>query len=399
MPSLLIRPFTARTTYRRWVDLILGAVLAVPYVAVAGLVLGPLLGPGIGLGLPPVAVGLAQGAFVLLAVVATGLLPATRSLSGAAAKSLLGLPESGGADTWPDRWRTVCWLVAHLVLGSGIGLLTLIVPPFILLLLADPLLAVPPELVDIPLYRAFGIGQWWAPLVGLGLIVAGFHLVAGVGAVLARLAPTLLGPSEQERLRRQVEELSERNRIASELHDSVGHVLNIVALQASAANRVLDSDPAFAREALAAIADSTRDALADLDHALGALRSSTLDESSLADLDDLIRSTELAGLAVHLDTRGDPSSVPPQVSREGYRVVREGLTNALRHAGQVTVAVRITIGPRALDLDMTNPLGSASAPRRGLGLEGIKRRARALGGHAEGAAQDDTWHLQVHLPW
>ncbi|MGI8310159.1 hypothetical protein [Saccharopolyspora hattusasensis] len=116
----------------------------------------------------------------MLTVVAAGLLPATRSLSGAAAKSLLGLPESGDADTWPDRWRTVCWLVAHLALGSGIGLLTLIVPPFILLLFADPLLALPPELAGIWPYRAFGIGQWWAPLVGLGLIVAGFHLVAVV---------------------------------------------------------------------------------------------------------------------------------------------------------------------------------------------------------------------------
>ncbi|MEV0701577.1 histidine kinase [Saccharopolyspora sp. NPDC050389] len=399
MPSRLIRPFTASTTYRRWVHLILGAVLAVPYLAVAGLVLGPLLGPGIGLGLPPVAVGLVQGAFVVLAVVATGLLPATRSLSGAAAKALLGLPESGGADTWPDRWRTVCWLVVHLVLGSGIGLLTLIVPPFILILLADPLLHLPPELTGIPLYRTLGIGRWWAPLAGAGLIVAGFHLVAGIGAVPARLAPTLLGPSEHERLRRQVEELSERNRIASELHDSVGHVLNVVALQASAANRVLDSDPAFAREALAVIAESTRTALADLDHALGSLRSSTLDEASLAGLDDLIRSTELAGLAVRLEVRGDPSSVPPQVSRESYRAVREGLSNALRHAGRVAVAVRITIDTGALELEITNPLGSASTPGHGLGLSGIKRRAKVLGGHAEGAAHGGNWRLHVYLPW
>ncbi|MEU6269489.1 sensor histidine kinase [Saccharopolyspora shandongensis] len=399
MPSRLIRPFTARTTYRRWVHLILGAVLAVPYLAVAWTVLGPLLGPGIGVGLPPVVVGLAQGAFVVLAVVATGLLPATRSLSGAAAKALLRLPETGTADTWPDRWRTVCWLAVHLVLGSGVGLLTLIVPPFILILFADPLLHLPPELTDIPLYRAFGIGRWWAPLVGAGLIVAGFHLVAAVGAALARLAPALLGPSGHERLRRQVEELSERNRIASELHDSVGHVLNIVALQASAANRVLDSDPAFAREALAVIADSTRTALADLDRALGSLRSSTSDYPGLADLDDLVRSTELAGLAVRLEVQGDPSPVPPQVGRETYRAMREGLSNALRHAGPAEAAVRITIDTAALELKITNPLGSTSTPGHGLGLSGIKRRAKALGGHAEGAAHGDDWRLHVHLPW
>ncbi|MFI0463477.1 sensor histidine kinase [Saccharopolyspora sp. 5N102] len=399
MPSRLIRPFTARATYRRWVHLILGAVLAVPYLAVAGLVLGPLLGPEIGPGLPPVVVGIAQGAFVVLAVVATGLLPATRSLSGAAAKALLGLPETSTAVTWPDRWRTVCWLVVHLVLGSGVGLLTLIVPPFILVLLADPLVHLPPELAGIPLYRALGIGQWWVPLVGAGLIVAGFHLVAAVAAALARLAPALLGPSEHERLRRQVEELSDRNRIASELHDSVGHVLNVVALQASAANRVLDSDPAFAREALAVIADSTRTALADLDRALGSLRSSTSDDPGLADLDDLVRATELAGLAVRLEVRGDPSQAPPQVGRETYRAVREGLSNALRHAGRAEAAVRITIDSGALELEITNPLGSTSTPGHGLGLSGIKRRAKALGGHAEGAAHGDDWRLHVRLPW
>ncbi|WP_010694224.1 hypothetical protein [Saccharopolyspora spinosa] len=125
----------------------------------SGLVLGALLGPDIGLGLRPVAVGLAQGAFVVLAGVATGLLPATRSLSDATAESLLGLPESGAAETRPDRLRTVCWLVVHLALGSGIGLLTLIVPPFILLLLADPALTLPPELVGISPFRAFGIGH------------------------------------------------------------------------------------------------------------------------------------------------------------------------------------------------------------------------------------------------
>jgi signal transduction histidine kinase len=382
------------------VHLVLGAVLAVPYLAVAGLVLGPLLGPGIGLDLPPVAVGVVQGGFVALAVVATGLLPVTRSLAGATAKALLGLAETGVADTWPDRWRTVCWLVVHLALGFGVGLLTLIVPPFVLLLLADPLLQLPQELVDIPLYRALGVGRPWAPLVGAGLIVAGYYLVAGVGAVLARLAPMLLGPSAHERLQRQVEELSEHNRIASELHDSVGHVLNVVTLQASAAARVLDSDPGFAREALAAIADSTRTALADLDHSLGALRSSTPDGSTLDDLGGLVRSTELAGLAVRLDVRGDPDSVPPQVSREAYRAAREGLTNALRHAGRVTATVRITIGQSALELDITNPLGSAPpTPRQGLGLTGIRHRARGLGGHAEGTARDGNWHLQVQLPW
>ena len=102
------------------------------------------------------------------------------------------------------------------------------------------------------------------PLALIGLV----YVAAGVGALLARLAPALLGPSPAE----QIAILAERNRVARELHDSVGHALGVVSIQAAAAERVLDSDPQFAREALRHIAASAREGQRDLDHALGLLR-------------------------------------------------------------------------------------------------------------------------------
>lgn len=100
-------------------------------------------------------------------------------------------------------------------------------------------------------------------------------LIVVAGALLSRAAPWFLGPSAAERIAAMESEavkLAERNRLARELHDSVGHALSVVTLQAGAAGRVLDSDPAFAREALGAIEESARAALEDLDHVLGLLR-------------------------------------------------------------------------------------------------------------------------------
>jgi signal transduction histidine kinase len=141
------------------------------------------------------------------------------------------------------------------------------------------------------------VAAWLVPLA-LALLVALVLAVAGLGALLARWAPAFLGPSPAERLallERQAGQLAERNRLARELHDSVGHALAVATLQAGAARKLLDSDPAFARDALASVEDASRAALDDLDH------------------------------------------VSAVVSREAYRIVQEGLTNALRHAGRVAI--------------------------------------------------------------
>jgi signal transduction histidine kinase len=98
-------------------------------------------------------------------------------------------------------------------------------------------------------------------VAGLALSVAMVAMAAGAGELLARLAPVLLGPTPSERLAAAQEHartLAQRNRLARELHDSVGHALSVVTLQAAAAGRGLDRDPATARAAMAAIEQSAR---------------------------------------------------------------------------------------------------------------------------------------------
>ncbi|MEB3967198.1 histidine kinase, partial [Streptomyces kunmingensis] len=233
--------------------------------------------------------------------------------------------------------------------------------------------------------------------------------------LLARWAPALLGPTPKDRLavaEARAADLAVRNRLARELHDTVGHALSAVTLQASAARRVLNSDPDFAREALAAIEDTTRRTVGELDAVLGVLReagdaSGTTPAPTLADdLDGLLRRTRAAGLTVDASLGIDPARVPPLVSREAYRIVQEALSNVLRHAG-TRVDLRLAHEEDALRITAENPLqqpaqGAAqSRPGGGHGLRGIADRARLLGGSAAaGRAEEDdgVWRLAVRLP-
>jgi len=162
--------------------------------------------------------------------------------------------------------------------------------------------------------------QWPAPLAGLAAAAALLALIAGTGALLARLAPRFLGPSAAERLAEleaRAVRLAERNRLARELHDSVGHALSVVTLQAGAAGRVLDSDPVFAREALGAIEESARAALEDLDHVLGLLREDparTAPQATLKDLGRLLEQTRIAGVELDAEIGPEVERVPAAAS-------------------------------------------------------------------------------------
>ncbi|MGH3717224.1 MAG: sensor histidine kinase, partial [Micromonosporaceae bacterium] len=244
----------------------------------------------------------------------------------------------------------------------------------------------------------------------------------------------LLGPSAADRLaeaERRAAQLAERNRLARELHDSVGHALSVVAVQSAAAVRVLDRDPEFARTALGAIGQTARAALTDLDYVLGVLRedpAAVTPQRTLADLDRLLDATRLAGVAVSAERAADLDAVPAAVSREAYRIVQEGLTNALRHAGQVPVRVALTLAGERLTLSVSNPLRHAgqvpvrvaltlagerltlsvsnplpatapvSGSGGGRGLTGIAERVTLLGGEVTAGPDDGQWRLTVTLP-
>ena len=146
------------------------------------------------------------------------------------------------------------------------------------------------------------------------------------------------------------------------------------------------------RSALASIEEVGRTALDDLDHVLGLLRdesSATSPQPTLRQLEQLLGDSRAAGVIIDGERSGTIVSLPPVVSREAYRIVQEGLTNALRHAGPVPVRLRLHVDADRLELEMTNPLGTGehtrrsadgAGPRGGRGLQGIRERVTVLHG-------------------
>ncbi|MFL6075061.1 MAG: sensor histidine kinase [Mycobacteriales bacterium] len=394
--------------WRRWAYLILGGALLTPYFFLATAV-GSLFSPGRGVAAGSVVVMV--GCVVVVGAGTGALIPAIRVLEVTAAGELLRGPATdlpvGPARSWNSRWRAGGWFLAHVVAGGVVSALTLSVPPVAVVMLLTPLRGG-------ALYPAYHgrVHGWAVPLtaaLAAVLLLALVGMVALAGAALTRLAPALLGPSPAEHLaalERRNAELAERNRLARELHDSVGHALSVVTLQAGAAGKVLDQDPEFARRALDAIADAARGALEDLDHVLGVLREdragARAPQPTLGDLDRLLEQTRLAGVEVAAEVVGELGQVPPAVSREAYRIVQEGLTNALRHAGRVPVTLRLAVGAEHLELEMTNPLGTAvpATSRGGRGLPGIRERVTVLRGQLTAAAAADgrEWRVAVSLP-
>ncbi|WP_251092850.1 histidine kinase [Streptomyces sp. Caat 7-52] len=400
-----------RRARRRWVHLILGGALAMPYVLVGSVILGPVIGSDDVFSSLPLQLGSFAIGLPIAAV--TALFAPTRPLVSGAVRALSGTDGDalahGPARTRGERARTAAWFTLHLGLGGIVSGMSLAVPPFAAVLIALPLIA---GLRGTRLGLPAALGEGWAvaltPVAGLAMLLALAGCAAGCGALLARWAPALLGPTARDRLaaaEARAADLAVRNRLARELHDSVGHALSAVTLQASAARRLLDTDPEFVREALAAIEDTTRRTVGELDTVLGVLRDGDAPGTApaptlAADLDGLLRRTRAAGQRVTATVGTDPAALPPLVSREAYRIVQEGLTNALKHAGE-PVTVRIAAADGRLEITVENPLGTAPAPRRpggGHGLSGIADRVRLLGGSAQAGAAGGLWRLRVHLP-
>jgi signal transduction histidine kinase len=231
-----------------------------------------------------------------------------------------------------------------------------------------------------------------AAVIGLVLCLAGILAAFGlealpgeaVFAVLAWLAGRLAGSQARlaARLRRTTTELGalqrdevararleERAATAHEVHDSIGHALTAIALQAEAARRLGATRPERAREVLATIGQVAAAARSEL-------RSGFAAEE---DLGRLVGGARAAGLV--LDVELDESMVPVSLRRVLYRVLQEALTNALRHAPGATGEVRLAVHDDRLALVVRNGPGvRAGEPGSAVGLEGMRRRVEDAGG-------------------
>ncbi|MFJ8111434.1 sensor histidine kinase [Streptomyces sp. NPDC096132] len=340
-----------------------------------------------------------------LLLLPVGLIPGVRRGEGVQARLLLlpaetdpGLSVAPSAN-WRDRLRTMLWLEARMVLGA-VTAFSCVWLPIIAIVLFD--LARGHVQDDVPVLDT-ATPHWWYALLAPLPLLALYGVVVGLGEVVTVVARALLGPSAAEQLaalEERTERLLERNRIARELHDSIGHALTVAVVQAGAARAA--GDPGFTDRALEAIEDSGRAALADLERVLGVLRESDRPVSArptLAEADGLLESARASGAKVDAELTGPLETVPGPVSREGYRILQEALTNVLRHAGAVPVRIHIRVADGLLCLEVRNPLpADIPGPGRGSGLRGIRERAALLGGRALTGPDSGDWQVRAELP-
>ncbi|MFB9369517.1 sensor histidine kinase [Kitasatospora albolonga] len=335
-----------------------------------------------------------------------GLLPGVRRVLASLARRVLGaaVPVPVKSAAGSGRWRTPLWLLLLVALGWVVALLG-----GLLLLMG---VALPGAWLggeaEVDLYGwTPPVNGWWTWPAGVLCLLLTAALCALVTGALRWSAPRLLGPSAAERLAASTEReraLAERNRLATELHDSIGHTLTAATIQAAVAGEVLDADPAAARAALRSIEESARAALEDLDHVLGVLReeeAGTTPTRTLADLPELLERLRHAGVQVAPELSGDFGQLPGALSRAAYRIVQEGLTNALRHGAGGPVELRVVAGAEGLELTVVNATGTgpASFPPYGRGLRGLAERVALLhGGLTAGPDGARVWRLTVSLP-
>ena len=201
---------------------------------------------------------------------------------------------------------------------------------------------------------------------------------------------------------------AERRRIARELHDVVSHAVTLIAVQAEAGQATIDDDPEAARRSLAAIGAVSRDAMAELHALLGLLseddharQDTAAEPHGLDALPMLVTGVRAAGVEVEMIQEGPPPCLRPEVDLCAYRVVQEGLTNALRHSRQPAVTVRIESQPAAvrIHVDSTGPAHRSSYGGGGRGINGLRQRVDELGGTLEsGPLVGDRFSLRVMLP-
>lgn len=246
---------------------------------------------------------------------------------------------------------------------------------------------------------------WWLPAgVACGLLAA--HGVRALGRVEAAAGARLLGPSAGEQvalLGARTRALEDREVLARDLHDSVGHAVTATMLQAAAARAVLRTDPDHAARALGTIERLGRQTMDELDRMLAVLRREGAADHA-ADVAGLVAELRRAGLPVELELRGALEAAAPAVREAVHRIVQEAATNVLRHAGPVPTRVRVVVGADAVEVEVRDAGGGRPGPPRasagpGRGLAGMRERVTLLGGHVEaGRAEPRGWRVRAVLP-
>jgi signal transduction histidine kinase len=248
-----------------------------------------------------------------------------------------------------------------------------------------------PELLFIPV--DFGIS--WA---------AGFALRERAEKAEAAEIRAIQAERDREAAAR-VAVAEERARIARELHDIVAHAVSVMVLQVGAVRHELPDELAEDRDALIRVERAGRAALAEMRRLLGAMRQDGDDvefapQPGLDGLNALLEEVGRAGLPVELHVDGKPFPLPRGIDLSAYRIVQEGLTNALKHARATDADVTVRYRPDEVEIEVRdNGLGSATTDGLGHGLVGVRERVKIYGGEmTAGSATGGGFVLSTRLP-
>jgi signal transduction histidine kinase len=341
------------------------------------------------------------GAFLTLAAEATGLEHPLPSIAAALVFSLLAVLGFGWVDRRepPRRLRLgILYVVVQLLLsylvfiagstGVGATLLSLVLVSQSVLLLPLPAAVVVTAVV---------------PLVHLGMPMAdGLRIMLGtyVAAAFTAVVTELLRREQRARAEladanarlrgyaAQAEELAttqERNRVARDIHDGLGHHLTVVQMQVQAARAVLGSDPERADAVLTKAQQQTTEALAEVRRSVAALREPRTMAPLPEALKALAEETSAAGVPTVLQVTGPVRPLTAEVEESLFRAAQEGLTNVRKHAAAGSARLELVYGEDAtVRLEVCDDgRGTTAAPETGFGLLGLRERATRLGGSVD----------------
>jgi signal transduction histidine kinase len=211
---------------------------------------------------------------------------------------------------------------------------------------------------------------------------------------------------------RELAAAEERTRIARDLHDSAGHAINVILVEAGAARLLRERDPERAEQALETIEEVAREQIGEIDRLVNALRAEEAEDRAIEDCelpgdapkgpaagDALFDRMRASGLDLEVDWVTGRRQLGPRVGRASYRILQEALTNALRH-GTGSASVQIRHLEREVEFTIENPIanGGQPGPER-FGLTGMRERVGLLGGDLEVGADNGQFRVRALLPY
>ena len=334
--------------------------------------------------------------------------------------TLIGIFGSRQVESRRLGWLTALYIVVEISLGALIIYLTrgnawLMLMPIVgsaVEYLRRPLAVLVCALVVLAMLGPFAIRFGWGvalawsmPFLAAVVFVAVFTS-AMVSEANARVALSKANQKLRE-YAAQAEELAvaqERNRLAREIHDGLGHYLTAINIQLKAAQAMSVQDPAAAQTALQNAQTLTGEALSDVRRSISALRADPSTNRPLAEtLNLLLAETRAADLRANLEVTGTPRPLAQQVEFTLYRVAQESLTNVRKHANAGKVDLRLDYQERAVRLSIEDDgVGSENVspdPSGGFGLVGLHERVNLLNGslHVE-STPGSGFKLSVEIP-